>query len=404
MPKDLCLRAPDTDPDAGIGLPYLRNRLQQAYKGQIVRRKKGKMKKEVAVRRSVLMVAVALLSLLFSEQMTVKAQAAIYEQAAEKEVRKETLIPGKRLVKMMDLNSEAVTQIPKYIVEDGTPYVLDESSIVVEVTGRSSSEGANVVTTSRKVENLPDNDLERIEKTITHNGTPCDLLYVMYEVTQEDEDRIPVAYSALCEYGGLETYSKSYPSAWQATFWYDAYETAEGMEVVTEQKYEHTEGTAEDMVKIIRGKDSDRGKDKEEPLPKPEVKRFELKKIKPGEKEEEKSSADYLVPLAGGILGACLILPFIIWFSILTAPVFALKKGERYRYIGQARMKKTGSAYAAYMTEALVNRADIPVFKIKVPERVRKKVREGALQVRCPNGRWITLICGKEVGFTLERE
>lgn len=362
------------------------------------------MKKEVAVRRSVLTAAVVLLSLLFSEQMTVKAQSAVYEQAAEKEVRKETLIPGKRLVKMMDLNSEAVTQIPKYIVEDGTPYVLDESSIVVEVTDRKSSEGANVATTSRKVENLPDNDLERIEKTVTHNGTVCDLLYVTYEVTKEDEDRIPVEYSALCEYGGLETYSKSYPSAWQATVWYDAYEVAEGMEVVTEQKHEHAGGAAEDTVKVIRGKDSDKGKDKEEPLPKPEVKRFELKKIEPGEREEEKSTADFLVPLAGGILGAGLILPFIIWFSILTAPVFALKKGERYRYIGQARLKKTELAYAAYMTKALVNRADIPVFKIKVPERVRKRVREGALQVRCPNGRWITLICGKEVGFTLERE
>lgn len=378
--------------------------LGRRIKGQIVRRKKGKMKKEFAAGRSLLTAAVVLLSLLCSEQMTMRVQAAVYEQTAEKEVRKETLIPGKRLVKMMDLNSEVITQIPKYIVENGTPYVLDESSIVVEVTGRSSSEGADVVTTSRKVENLPDNDLERIEKTITHNGTVCDLLYVMYEVTQEDEDRIPVAYSALCEYGGLDTYSKSYPSAWQATFWYDAYETVEGLEVVTEQRYEHTEKATGDAVKIVRGEESDKNKDKEEPLPKPEEKRFELKKIKPGEKEEEKSTVDFLVLLVGGILGAGLILPFIIWFSILTAPVFALKRGERYRYIGQARMKKTESAYAAYMTEALVNRADIPVFKIKVPERVRKKVREGALQVRCPNGRWITLICGKEVGFTLERE
>lgn len=362
------------------------------------------MKKEFAARRSVLTAAVVLLSLLFSEQMTVKAQTVVYEQAAEKEVRKETLIPGKRLVKMMDLNSEAVTQIPKYIVEDGTPYVLDESSIVVEVTGRSSSEGADVVTTSRKVENLPDNDLERIEKTITYNGTACDLLYVMYEVTKEDEDRIPVEYSALCEYGGLDTYSRSYPSAWQATFWYDAYETVEGLEVVTEQRYGYTEKAAGDTVKIVRGEESDKNKDNEESLPKPEVKRYELKKIKPGEKEEEKSAVDFLVPLAGGILGAGLIFPFIIWFSILTAPVFALKKGERYRYIGQARLKKTESTYAAYMTEALINRADIPVFKIKVPERVRKRVREGALQVCCPNGKRITLICGKEVGFTLERE
>lgn len=363
------------------------------------------MKKEFAARRSVLMAAVVLLSLLFSEQAMMKAQA-VYEQAAEKEVRKETLIPGKRVVKTMDLNSEVVTQIPKYIVEDGIFYVLDESSIEVEVTDRRSSEGADVFTTSRKVENLPDNDLERIEKTITYNGTVCDLLYVMYEVTKEDEDLIPVEYSALCEYGGLAAYSKSYPSAWQATFWYDAYEVAGGWETVTEQKYVHTEKNAGEAVKIIKGKVSakDEDQEKEELLLKPEVKRAELKRIKPGEKEEEKSSVDFLVPLAGGILGAGLVLLLIIWFSILTAPVFALKKGERYRYIGQVRMKKTESAYAAYMTKALVNRADIPVFKIKVPERVRRRLREGTLQVCCPNGRWLTLVCGKEVGFTLERE
>lgn len=360
------------------------------------------MKKEFAAWRSVLTVAVVLLLLLFSEQMTVKAQAA-YEQAAEKEVRKEMLIPGKRLVKMMDLNSEVVTQIPKYIVEDGVPYVLDESSIVVEVTDRSSSEGADVVTTSRKVENLPDNDLERIEKTITHDGIVCDLLYVMYEVTKEDEDLIPVEYSALCEYGGLDTYSKSYPSAWQATFWYDAYEVTKDLKVLVEQKYEHTEGTSEDMVKIIRGKDNGKDKDTEESLPKPEVRRFELKKIKPGEKEEEKSTMDYFVPLAGGILGVGLVLPFIIWFSILTAPLFALKKGKKYRYIGQVRLKETESGYVAYLTERLVNKADLPVFKIKVPERVRRNSKEKILKVCCPEGKWITLVCGKEVGFTLER-
>lgn len=364
------------------------------------------MKKEFAARCSVLAVAVVLFSWLFSGQTTMKVQAVAYEQAAEKEVRKEMLIPGKRLVKTLNLNSEVVTQIPKYIVEEGMPYVLDESSIVVEETGRSSSEGANVVTTSRKVENLPDNDLERIEKTITHNGTVCDLLYVMYEVTKEDEDKIPVEYSALCEYGGLDTYSRSYPSAWQATFWYDAYEITEGLEVVTEQKYvyveEAAEGATESTVKITEGKESTG--DREELFPKPEVKKFRSEKIKPGETEEEKKTVDLLIPLVGGILGVGLLLPFIIWFSILTVPVFALKKGEKYRYIGQARLKKTEEAYVAYLTKTLVNRADIPVFKIKVPERIRRKLREGALQVRCPGGKRITLICGKEVGFTLERE
>ena len=151
-------------------------------------------------------------------------------------------------------------------------------------------------------------------------------------------------------------------------------------------------------------KEKEKDKDKEELLPKPEVKRFELEKIRPGDKEEDKSTMDFLLPLAGGILGVGLILPFIIWFSILTAPLFALKKGEKYRYIGQIRLKETESGYAAYLTERLVNRADLPVFKIKVPEKVRRNSKEKMLKVCCPEGKWITLICGKEVGFTLERE
>ena len=91
-------------------------------------------------------------------------------------------------------------------------------------------------------------------------------------------------------------------------------------------------------------------------------------------------------------------------FSVLTAPLFALKKGERYRYIGQIRLKKEEAVYTAYLTERLAAKADIPIFKIKIPGRVRKQTKNGLLQVRCPDGKNIALVCGKEVGFTWERE
>lgn len=270
----------------------------------------------------------------------IRAQA-VYERVSESGIREEKLIPGKRLMKTIPLNADEVTQIPKYIVEDDTPYVLDEASIVVEETGRSSSEGADVVTVSRKVEHLPDNDLERIEKSITHEGLPCELLYVVYEISEEDEDGIPVEYSAVCEYGGLKKYSRSYSSAWQAEVWYDACEITEGMVVITESgEYEYGENnTTSGIIKRINGEHE--AEDGEVPFPKPAVKKFALKKIVPGEKEEERDLTDFILPMVAGVLGAGLLFLFILWFFVLTAPLFALKKGEKYRYIGRVRLKET---------------------------------------------------------------
>lgn len=360
------------------------------------------MKKEFVTGHRVLITVMALLPLMFFWQMVQGVQAAADYQISEKEVRDVTLISGKRLMKTIPLDAEVVTQIPKYIVEEDTPYVLDESSIVVEETGKSSSEGADVVTTSRKVEKLPDNDLERIEKAITYEGIDCDLLYVIYEVTGEDEDGIPIEYSAVCEYGGLEKYSISYPSAWQATIWYDAYEITEGMEISLEQEeYEYTDRPIVRKTRKVQGEN--RAEEEEKPVPKPEVKKFILKKITP--KEEEKGKIlDVVVPLAAAALGTGLLLPFIIWFFVLTAPLFTLKKGEKYRYIGQIRLKKEESMYVAYLTKRLISKAEFPVFKIKVPEKVRKKVKAGVLQIHCPDGKRIVSVCGKEVKFTLERD
>lgn len=333
-------------------------------------------------------------------------QVAAYGGVSVREVREEKLIPGKRLMKTVSLNADMVTQIPRYIVEEDTPYVLDESSIVVEETGRSSSEGANVVTTSRRVEKLPDNDLERIERSITHEGLSCDLLYVVYQVTKEDEDGIPEEYSAVCEYGGLKKYSESYPSAWQATFWYDAYEITEGMEIMTElEEYEHVaDGTAR-KTRVVKG--WNRADREEETFPKPEVKKFILKKIVPGENDEEtKGMLDFLLPVTAIVLGAGVIflLPFILWFFLLTAPAYALREEDKYHYIGRVRLKKEEEIYAAVLTKHLIEKAELPVFKIKVPEKVRRETKAGILQIHCPDGRRAASICGKEVRFTLERE
>lgn len=76
----------------------------------------------------------------------------------------------RRVMKTIPLDSKETAQIPRYIVEEDAIYMLDESSIVVDETERGSTEGADVVKFSRKVEDLSDNDLERIEKTMVQEG------------------------------------------------------------------------------------------------------------------------------------------------------------------------------------------------------------------------------------------
>lgn len=317
--------------------------------------------------------------------------------------------PGESLTKKILLDSESTTQIPRYIREDGVTYRLDESSIEVEEIGRSSSEGARVVTKSWKVENLPDNDLERIEKTKAEEGISWELLCVVYEVTKEDEDGIPLEYSALCEYGGLEKYGTSYPSKWQAVCRYDMYSLMEMPQLLTEQQeYAYTdtlrEGGGAGMTYDERhGQTPEEAGAEEAPLPEPKIKRYAWKKITPGAGKKEEEFPDFPYALVAVIVGAGLALPFIIWIFLLTAPLFARKENRKYRCIGRIRLRKEEDL-TAYLTERLAARADLPVFKIRLRRGIREKLKAGVLQIHCPDGRRITAIAGREVRFTWERE
>lgn len=328
--------------------------------------------------------------------------------AADTELSGETAGVSKvRLMKVISLTSGEIMQVPRYIVEGDAVYVLDEASIVVEETGRGSSEGANVVTFSKEAENLPDNDLERIEKTALHEGVNCELLSVVYEVAREDANGIPVSYNALCEYGGLKKYSTSYPTAWQMTVCYD-FLGAAGTEtaVTVQEEYEYTHVPAgQKAVKTektertdIGGTESDR--EREEELSDSAVKEF---RIKPAEDEKErKRIMDTLLPFAAAAAGTGTALPFILWFTIMTAPLFTWKKGEKYRRIGRIRLKKEDGTYTAYLTGRLLARAEVPTFLIRLPGRVRKKTKAGMLQIHCPDGKRILLTAGREVHFTVE--
>lgn len=312
-----------------------------------------------------------------------------------------------RLMKVISLTSGEMMQVPRYIVEGDAVYVLDEASIVVEETGRGSSEGADVVTFSRKEENLPDNDLERIEKTALHEGVNCELLSVVYEVAGKDANGIPTAYNAVCEYGGLKKYSTSYPTAWQMTVCYDFLGTAGKETAATvQEEYEYVRVPArQKAVETEKTERADIGetesdREREEELPDSAVKKF---RIKPAEDEKErKRIMDTLLPYAATAAGTGIVLPFILWFTIVTAPLFTWKKGEKYRRIGRIRLKKEDGTYTAYLTGRLLARAEVPTFLIKLPGRVRKKTKAGMLQIHCPGGKRILLTAGREVHFTVE--
>ena len=370
------------------------------------------MKKKFVKGRKVSGLIVTFVSLLVLLQNTQNVYASA-EKKAEAAAAGEDVPEGveaeNRLMKVIPLDADTVTQIPKYIVEENITYVLDESSVVVEETESGTSEGANVITVSRKVEDLPDNDLERIRKTVQHEGITCELLSVIYEVEKEDEYGIPTGYSAVCEYGGLKKYSTSYPTAWQMTAWYDICETTDETVIVTgreEYEYVHVPAKAEageEQGRVETEMTGEAGmQEKEEPFPEPEVKKISIKQT-PGE-EDRKKIADIPVPLAAAASGIGAVLPFIVWFSIVTVPIFTLKKEERYRYIGRIRLKKEEGMYTACLTKRLIARAEIPVFMIKLPEKIRKKTKAGMLQICCPDGKRILLTAGKEVHFTVEGE
>ncbi len=335
-------------------------------------------------------------------------------RTADADASEEVEMPEKCLTKIIPLTSNETAQVPRYIVENGVAYVLDESSIVVEVTGNGSAEGADVVTFSKKVNDLSDNDLAGIEKETIIEGISCELLSAAYKVEEEDENGIPIRYIAVCEYGGLKKYSTSYPTAWRMTARYDLFETPQ--EVVTvemQEEYESGDTVERRMSGEAENEETENGEAENW-----EVETGEEEKalytnagdssfrIKPASEEEEdmrrKVVDGLLLPLAAATAGVSVTVPFIVWVSMLTAPLFGMKKEGEYHYIGRIRLKGENKMYAAYLTKRLLARAGIPVFYMKVPKRVWKNSKTGIVQIHCPGGKTAMATIGKAVHFTVE--
>lgn len=292
------------------------------------------------------------------------------------------------------LNGNDITQIPKYKREGNMVYVLDESSIMIQVTGYTEDEGADVIRDTRIIEKLPDNDLNRIPMQIEKDGITCDLLYVTYNVTGTDKNGIANEYKAECFYGGLDEYTESFESSWQAVANYKGYSANRYIKASTvNYEYQYIEPTIEEEP------EEEELTAIEEPVPdEPE----DIPEPKPVQKLSK-----IIVAATGataGIFLAC------VWYVFaLTAPIYAMTTMGVYKRIGRIRIKNKirhdyGTIdYEARLTEFLAEKAEVPSYKIKVPERIRKRSTKGVLLIKCPNGDVISPKLQSEVTFTLDK-
>jgi len=314
-------------------------------------------------------------------------------------------IPGKELIKEIPLSSETVTQIPKYLTAGNILYILDEEKIEIQETGYGRSERADVVTVTEKTENLPDNDLTGIRKTVPYEGVNCELLCVVFEITGRDKNGIPDRYTALCEYGGLKKYSRFYASDWQAVVYYDAYEVDQQIQTPPVwEKYVYRNTVSEN--KTERPGNGEEKEETEEESRNAAEKKLMMKKTPHQEKEEERTNpGKFWIPLAAVFLLSILLSILYILYKCLSprkALLYALTARGKYRYIGQLTIKERENIYLLCLSKRLIAKAEILSFRLKMPDQAVKKAEGKRVKIQCPGGRMVMLNAEKETEFVLE--
>ncbi len=328
------------------------------------------------------------IALLALQGLCVRAEEPSGEREQEEYVTKE---------KTVRLPAGEVTRIPRYEEEGSLLYVLDESSIRVYPTGTAQAEGADVMTATRILKDLPDNDLERIPKTLSDEDTDAELLYVIYTVTGRDGYGQPEEYEAACCYGWLEKYYLSSDSEWEAAMVYYGRprEQAFGAPEI-EYLYEDTglEGFSEDRVP---GQGNT--------LPEEEAGNTGAKdgaksmaKTEASPRAAELSLWRNIAALAAG--GVLLVAAG--YYYIPTASVAAALYSGDYERIGRVRITRRKGRYETALTEKLIERAETQRYRLKLPGYLRR--RGEPLDITCPDGSRITRKPEQEIFFTLLEE
>lgn len=286
----------------------------------------------------------------------------------------------KSKTKIIQLNTDEITQIPQYETDKNMIFILDESSLHLAAADPSVYIGSEIIKIGKTVENLPDNDLKRISTEIIEGEEKYELISVSYTVVQTDEYGIPNEYEAECEYGRLEDYVESVLESWELTVKYDAYDMEDCIELSTViYTYEcfipsgieiQESGSEPEGEAVIMPEDPFIGK---------------------------------IVP-AVAIASAGTFLALAFWLFFTTAPLYALTSKGIYRYIGRIRLKKQEGCYEALLTSFLADRAELQNYKIRIPNKIERKSEKKVLLIKCPDQNILSLKLQKEVVFEIEKD
>lgn len=282
------------------------------------------------------------------------------------------------ITRTIQLPAGQVTLIPRYEDAGEILYVLDESSIRIRATGTKEAEGADVCTFTKILTDLPDNDLERIPMTASHEGNSCDLLYVIYTVTAWDAYELPEIYQAVCCYGWLEKYWISYDSQWEADMTYLGYPVGGRItSTLVEYLYDYEE-LRESVLSRPQDPEKLRKMGGNIPSRKKELRREEI-----GEEETPLGGLGYMktpVIIAAMAVSATAFVFLPVFFCLLTVPLYEVLYTGNYRRLGRVRLRRGEDGYEAFLTEALMKKARTPNFMIRIPEYLQRQSPSGFLE------------------------
>lgn len=330
-------------------------------------------------------------------------------------------VDGDTLTKTVILPAGKLTSIPRYEAEGNTLYVLNEDSLRLRTVSTDFAEGADVVTVTKIIAGLPDNDLERIPMTEKQGDITCDLLYVSYKVTEESKEGMPLKYEAMCWYGGLNKYEVDYDAAWEATMTYTGYPIESNIQsTVVEYIYKY-----ENLPPVVAGGGSVAARpvtsERQEVAPEEpaETELIEEEEIPMAEEEEQEpeqgpapentnideedtplGAPDGISIAAAGVVTGGILVAVLGYIYFLTAPIYAAIYSGGYKRIGRIRLKHEKDHYKAMLSEYLVEKAEVGNYKIKVSKYIQSRSKVGIMDIQCPDGRIITRKLEDEVLFT----
>lgn len=286
----------------------------------------------------------------------------------------------------LQLAADMITHIPKYKESGDQVFVLDDENVELSVSGKEEKEGAEIVTTNKTITELPDNDLIRIPMTEVYEGITCELLYVVYEITDYDENGVPSEYKAYCRYGGLDKYTEDIDAEWVASVTYTGYQLDDYVKSSTiSYVYQYIEYF--DVVEEIEETKAEVIPDEPEIIVDTEI---------PVEEKKQINAAVVAAASVGGILFAV-----VGGVLLLTVPVYAALGTGDYKYIGRMRLKKKDDLYEGILKESVADKAEIGNFMIRVPKRVQKRNEVEMLNIVCPDGKVIRKKMQDEVLFKI---